>query len=407
MFFFSHILRNIARNAARSLLLVCISVLLLCFLGAYFKNIERNESALANVAQAIPVSVQISNKDGSAQNGLAIRTARLDALLSAAIKDPVYTALAAGNLSPEHRTEPVQTCDTALVAANNISAFASLTAADIDFVPGVDESFLAGDAAHCIVAESYAAQHGIGLGDALSFPLYVHQYNDDGFSFSFYPAGEAALQVVGIYHESLSGAGAVSHDMLVPVAWLRAQVEGSGGQFTYDSALCRVADPLQLNAFKADMKSKYFTEISDGARDLLSGNSLIIHDKAFVEVATNIGGSLALYRRFLLPVFAMVTLLCVLVLFLFLRNRRYDIAVANSLGQPKLVCGLSLFVEVLLLALCACAVAAGALRGAAGFGWPLIAKITAGFLVCAGAGSAVALAGLLRVNTLDLLTKMD
>lgn len=405
MFFLLEIWRHIWRNKGRSLLSVGIAALLVSFVGLYMGNIKKNEVTLKSLANTIPVTAQISNRNGSRDIGLEITTNSLDTLLSADITKPVYTAQVGGNLELINRVEPVKVCDTQIVGVNSTLALPFLKDDGITFGDGWDETYLERKKSLCIISEDYAKEHDINIGDTLSFPLYIYKYNKDGLSFKFIKVGEPNLTVIGIYQQG--NMSDVIQQMVVPVNWLRSFVEESGTAFYYDSARCTIKNPLKLNDFKVYMEKMNFGEVDLEADDRRSGDKLIIQDKIFIETASKLQENLNTLRWFQIPFFIIIILLIILVSFLILRSYQKDMAIASSLGRPKLLSGTSYFLENLLLYLLGCILVLPMLIGITGIGLANMLPICLLFLGCACIGIWVALALLVRFDTLALLTKID
>ena len=100
-------------------------------------------------------------------------------------------------------------------------------------------------------------------------------------------------------------------------------------------------------------------------------------------------------------------LVSALVVFLVLRSSRHELAIASSLGRPKVQSALARLLAVLALDLLGCIIALPIMVGAAGITLPTALLIGGLFLACGLVGSMVALALLLRFDTLTLLTKVD
>ena len=221
-----------------------IAALLISFVGLYMGNIRKNEKTLKNLGDTIPVTAQITNRNGSRLIGLEIRTSRLDALLSPDITEAVYTAQAGGNLDPINQVEPVKACDTLILATNSLQGMPSVSREEITFADGWNETYLEGDEPVCVVSEIYAGRNDISIGDSLSFPMYTYKFNKDGYSFNYIKLGEASLTVIGIFQ---NGSGSLdTQNMIIPINWLRLFVEDSGNSFYYDSARCTINNPLNL-----------------------------------------------------------------------------------------------------------------------------------------------------------------
>ena len=406
MFYILEIWHHIWRNKGRSLLSIGIAAVLVSFVGLYIGNIRKNELALKSLADTIPVKVQVTNRNGSRLLGLEITSKSLNALLSAGIKDPVYTARAGGKIEPVNQMEYVRICDTYIVGVNSLHALPAVGSDEIAFEEGFNESYLEGDQSQCVVTWGYARKHDISIGDTLSFPMYVYKFSKDDSSFRYIAVGEQELTVIGILGQD-SGTSDGTIDMLVPVKWMQSAVEEAGVDFNYDSAYGMIQDPLKLNEFKAHMEEARFREVKAEEMDTRSGDGLIIQDKIFIETASKLQENIKMLSRFQFPFYICIVLLVILVSFLVLRSYRQEIAIASSQGRPRLDSAVSLFFENLLLYLVGCIVATPVLMGAVGVSGVSLLLINLIFLSGAGIGIGGALALLLRFDTLVLLTRID
>ena len=407
MFLISEIINHVRRNKGRSFLVCGVAALLISCITLYSGNILNNETMLQNLSQAIPVTMQVVGRSGTEQIGLEIDTKHLDALLSSDIKNPLYTALAGGNIEKENQIGAIKSCDTQIIGVNKIAALSSsVTKEQVSFIDGWDEDAFADTKSVCIVSEAYAARHHVSLGDTLNFPLYVLSYNSDEITFHFVEVEEASLQVVGTYElgETIT---AEANNMVVPVNWLRPFIENQDIDFNYSSFQCTVRDPLQLNKFKADMREKHFKEVNSDSPEERIGDALQINDKLFIQAADGIQQNLDIFRWFQVPFYALVVIIIIFVLFLILRSSRTDMAIAISLGRTKGMCAVRYFCENILLMLLGGIIVLPMLIGVTGIGLWEIITIYMMFLICACIGIFIALYLLLRFDTLAMLTKID
>lgn len=406
MFVFAEIRYQLCRNRSRTLLTVCVAFLLVSCMAFYLGNIQMGEAALKNLAQAVPVTVQVVSANGFHTVGLEIDQDRFQAMMEAEIRDPVYTASAYGVYQQDRREGEFRGPDTTITATNSLASMAGLVEEEIGFVKGGDSSCLEGVDAVCLLSEAYAQQWGLQLGEAVSLPIYVSRYNEDGFSTRFEALGEQQAKVIGIYPSHLE-AGAVPTDMLVPIGWLKSVVEEKGLSFLYDSFQGALANPLELNGFKELAKKKYFRQVNVNARDSYEGNALVVNDQIFVETAEKLEQNGRVLRWFLVPFFALVVLLITLVTFLMLRSSRRELALKSSLGRPKLKSAGAYFLGTLLANGMGCILALPVLLLVTGLGFTPLLLMIGLYLLCACGGTLLALGLLLRFDTLALLTKAD
>lgn len=400
--------RQIWRNKIRSLLTMGVSIALVMCLGIYLNNIKNTETALANLAQSIPVTLQVSSVDGTLQNGLEIKAEQANKLLQADIADAVYTSLAAGNIEPVNQTETVRSCDTQVTGANSLAAFSGMDVSAIQFYDAWDARCLSGEEPVCILYEFYAKLHQMSLGDKISFPMCVIQYDQYGYSFDFVNAGTVELTVVGIYADTT---GALSEnakaDVIVPVSWLRKTVENCGLPFYYDSLRGTIREPLELNAFKQEMEELNFQESDTSSTDHRKGKALIINDQMFIKTAERLQRNLNMFQAAIVPFFVLISVLVAVITFLLSQNRRRELALARSLGSPGVLVAASFFLENFLLILIGCAAATLILMIGLSMTLREILVFDALFLLFACIGLGLAQMVLFRFDLMVLLTHVD
>lgn len=269
MFLVREIFRSICRRKGFSLMTGAAGAFLFLFLGIYMGNLENIRNALETMRENLPVSVKITNANGSEDIGLEIRAAQFDVFAGSGITDLVYTAQAGGNREEKEKAGPVLACDTTIKAANSLAAFAGLKEEDFSFDKGFDISYLAGREPWCTVDEQYGKLYGIEPGDSLELSLCQIKYKSDDGSFQFLPLGRTSLKVIGTYRNSgqLSDFPACIRDQRppsvsssplpekrsrsCPVSWTFP--EAYGGIFIYkespsgaDRLHCKLADPANL-----------------------------------------------------------------------------------------------------------------------------------------------------------------
>ncbi len=403
MFFLIQFRRDLWRSKTRSLLTVGIALFLFGFAGVYFGNIAKSEILLHNLADSIPVPMHVTNAQGTQDIGLEIEPRKIDALLSADIRNPVCTVQAAGNWKQINRVEHVRNCDTTVLG---VSGAAGLSPEQVRLAEGRDLFFLAGSAPECLLTAAYARENALGPGDTMTFPLYVYKHGPSR-EFQFDSLGEVSLRVVGILTSDAVINGISVKDTLVPAAWLRSVAEGQGKRFFYDSFRCTLNNPLELNRFKDEMTRLYFSETRAGAREGLGGDALVIQDKVFIETAVKIRQNIDTLNRFQVPVLAVTVLIVMLAVFLLSRGQRRQLAIAGSLGQSRRFSAAELFAENLFLVLVGCLLAVPILSLAVGVGMDAMLRTLALFGGCAALGIGCSVALLFRFDALRLLTQAD
>lgn len=387
---------NMTRTPVRSILIACVSALMVCGMTLYLRNIQATEAALDGLAQELPVTVRVTNRDGSLRSDLCIQGKDVDFLLESGVRDTSCTTVFTGDLGEGTRMT--------ILGANTLEALDGPTPEVFTFAEGWDCSFLEGDQPVCAMEESYARKQGLRLGDELSPKLY----SVDRLSGHFTTIGSHRLTLIATYQASGNW-----RNTFMPIGWLRAATDsatapsGDPVGFYYDSFSAVLETPSELNAYKESIEAWGFYQRSALANPSIAGDTLSIEDEMYIKTGSEMMESLALYRVFLPPFFGLVTLIIALVTFLALRSSRRIIAIASSLGREKFLnaaahFGSSVIVQLggALMALLAMTLTAGLL--------PNLFGLTLGaFSLCAMGGTALALLFLFRFDTLTLLTKND
>ena len=229
MFLFREIFRNICRRRGFSLLTAAAGAFLFLFLGIYMGNLENIRNALETLGEKLPVSVKITNDNGSEDIGLEIRAAQFDAFAESGIRDLVYTAQAGGNREEKAEAGLVLECDTTIKAANSLAAFAGLEEEDFSFAKDFDISYLAGREPCCTVDEQYGKLYGIEPGDSPELSLCQIKYKSDDGSFQFLPLGRASLKVIGTYRNSRQLSEVLLSASLKRESFMRSSVSPAAG----------------------------------------------------------------------------------------------------------------------------------------------------------------------------------
>lgn len=343
------------RKKGQTVLRIALACVLLLCLELYVGNIQRNQEALAQAGRELPVEVKVVSTDGSQDVGIRIEENKVEDLLAAGIKDPVYSVQIAGNIDPVNQVEPVKACDTSLYGVNTLDGFSFAKKSSFTYAQGYDASFVEGQEPVCVLSASYAAFHNLKIGDSMDLPVYSINYDQTGYSFQFESLGTVSLKVIGTFEETAGGQSAVNG--IVPISCVKALFEKNGRDFFYHSFQGLVETPLALNDFKTAVDEMGFREVNTSAADPRTGNALEIQDEVFRETAERLQGNVQIFQLFD-PVFCV--LLCILVFvttFFNLRSSRKEIAIASALGTLLVVSGAKLFIENLLLTLVGCGIA--------------------------------------------------
>lgn len=391
---------QIFRNKGRSALMILTSLFLLGAMAFYLGGMQANRTALLELGDKIPVKVQVVTADGSRSSGLFVHESKYDQLISTGVRDVRATTTAAGALSEAAKLQsPFLGGDVTIVGLNSIRAM-PLTHAKYTYADGMDETFLEGDEAYCVLEESFAQDSGFSIGDTITLPVYFYPQ----VSGEYIAMGEKTLTVAG----TLSTRQPCGFSMLVPAGWLRAEAHAQEMKyFGYDSLSMVVNDPLHLNEFKDRLTEIGMEEPVAVSEDYYTGSAAVVEDEIYTKTANKFREILQVYQGFLIPFFLLIAGLSCLVIFLMLRGSRREIAIASSLGKTKVQIHLTYLVEVMLLFVVGCAAALPPILFFSQIGISGAMAAIGIFLCCSGIGAFFALVLLLRFDPMELLTKVD
>lgn len=404
MFIFTEINYRLTRTPGRSVVLILTAIMLVASMGAYLGNLEASQAALDNLAENIPVTARVVNRSGTRTTQLSVETEHFDALTSLDVHGLLCTAEAAGAFSGGAQGQnPFVGGDTYIVAANCPEALPAVDGNALTLLAGYTGGFLSGDEPVCGVSETYLRQTGLRFGDTLNLPMYALTCSPMGGHYD--AIGQQSLKIVASYpYNEVNGQR--SPDVAVPAAWLREAAESAGAHFSYSSLSVVLRDPLRLTEFKEALsalgfKQVHITETIDGS------DAISMEDELFIKTAEELRENLKIYRSFQLPFFALITAMVMLAVFLVLRGSRRDMAVASSLGEPRLRISLVHFwTAVLTQGLGGC-IAMALLMCKIGLSlWDSLGMLLI-YLLCASIGTVLALIQLLRFDTFTLLTRND
>jgi len=379
----------------RSVLIACVSALIVCGMALYLRNIQVTEDALDDLGQRYPVAVRVTNRDGSLHESLCIYGKDVDYLLESGVREPIYTATT-------FTAEQIGS----IYGTNTLDSLDDLSGSNFTFLAGWDESFLASRKPVIALREDIALENGWHPGD--KFRLEFSMLN----RMSTTSTGEPEVKKVGGYSVTLVAVFPREPDTveaIMPVDWLRgiADITLLEGEFKYDSFCAVIEEPRELNSYKDAVEEWGFYERSAVADPGIEGDALSLEDEMYIKTSGELRESLDLYRTFLLPFFGLVTSIMAMVTFLTLRSSRRQIAIASSLGRPKLYNAAAHFFSAMIVQLIGCLLATLTLTLTLDL-LPRLAGITvAAFTLCALGGTVLALLLLFRFDTLTLLTKDD
>lgn len=239
-------------------------------MAMYLRNIQVTEDTLNDLARQKPVTVRITNRDGSLHENLCIYGKDVDYLLQSGVRDPVYVAdtFQAGEIGNINET-------------NTLDTLEGLSGPDFTFLDGWDETFP--DSRKPVIA----SENGWQPGDRVYREFSMRNRMWDMIK----NVGGYSVTLIAVFPGDTNTAWAV-----MPVDWLRGLAEDT---FKYDSFYAVLAEPRELNAYKAAAEEWGVFERSAVADPDLWGDTLSVEDEMYIKTAGEMMETLNLYHTFL------------------------------------------------------------------------------------------------------------
>ena len=197
-------------------------------------------------------------------------------------------------------------------------------------------------------------------------------------------------------------------DILVPFQTVRDSFYKKGIPFYADSASFTVANSLNLNEFKQEMKDLGLSGVSPTSiKPSYDGKALSVNDSAFISSANHLRQMLDTVRAFF-P-FLLFLIVCVgyLITLLLLQSRKNEMALLRSIGLNRRQCFRVFFTEQLVLVITG--VSVGSMLSVLLQGNYGASSVLTGCLVgiCYMLGNSLALWKLLNVSVMEALFRAD
>lgn len=402
MFFLVEVRYRLFRTPVRTILLALSTILLMSSVGVYFGNMRANEDALNSLSESVPVSIRVTNRNGSKQDELLIDAQHFDAFVSQNICDVRYKATLAAEFEEKAkgRETPFTGGDTIIKSADSWDTL-DIYEKDVQFAEGGGTDFFQQSQPNCIVSENYALEHDLFLEDTMNLAIFSIHYR--GTEILYHYVGDYELNVIG-FCPLQNNQAEKKADVVLPIRWVK---EIEGDKMVYESLSAKLRSPLDMNELKGNLLDAGFTSIYAEASDLRTGDAIVVDDELFIRSAGELRKTLRLFTNFMIPFFCLICALITLILFLLMRNNRREIAIADSLGRPKWLNAASHFMGAMLTEIFGCAIVYPALRFMLDIPPKSALLIVGAFFLCAGLGSSIALALLFRFDTIELLTKKE
>jgi hypothetical protein len=320
-------------------------------LNLYLTNLDSSKQQLKELAAVNSVYCRITNLNGSNETGLEIKEDMVDKLQSSSqVKDATFTVrLLAGE--GEFPLEDWKEHLTLFVTGiNRISAISGLSPEKIHWKGEAEEKFFSSPVPGCLVSESTMEKFQWNIGDTIFLNLY-YQYYDERNQLHYKPLELMPIEILGTVDTFISTTEQVPSDILIPFDTIRECFRRQKAPFSADSTYFYVADPLQLNKFKKEMKSIGLLQKSPTADYNYQGISLTVRDSTFRFLGNQLLQSIDTLQSFL-PLVG-ITIVCIgyITSFLLINTRQKEFALMRAIGVGRGMCFRLFLLEQLLIIL--------------------------------------------------------
>lgn len=344
---------KIGRHKVKGAMTILMDMLVVLLLHTYLSGIANNQEQLAKLPELLPIHAFLTSADGGRQAGLFIREEVVDGFQNSGyvknLELTVRMEAGVGTLSSEGGQKP----DLYLEGVNSLEALGEIEETEIVWNTGEDGSFLTGTEAKCIVSEELFEKYGWKLGETITLDQYYYGREDEKSVWTYTaPLETADYEIAG--YTDLKNAQLDTYmvfpDIVIPFGAVREAFCRQELPFFADSASFDVANALELNEFKQEMKDLSLRNVAPMSEDhSLNGVALNLNDVIFINTATHLHRVIDAVRAFF-P-FLMILIVCAgyLVTLLLLQSRRNEMALLRSLGLGKWRCFRIFFAEQLIL----------------------------------------------------------
>ena len=350
---FSYLSCSLKRRKTANLITIGISVMLVLLLNLYFGSIRSYQRQLTDLAQNVPIYCQITNLNGSMGNELFISEQILDGLQqSDHVKDLSYMTVMMAGEGDFKDAEYSKYLNLHVVGANKAGAVGDLTNDMIHMEAGSVDELLSSDRMECIVNENVLKKRGWKVGDKIVLKCYYYDPASELHKIEIHPmGGTVEVTIAGTMEDILGKTNAAATHVILPARTTRNIFEQSGLKFFSDTITFYVKDPLNLDAFKADMREIGLMETSAKAMDSYTGCALTVRDANFIASATDLRHTIELMKSFFPAICILVLLIGYVVSYLSGNSRRDEFALLRLQGVKKLKGSMLFLLEQMILVL--------------------------------------------------------
>lgn len=402
MFYLKTAFGNLRRYKYRTLLSILICAVVVLFLNVYMGDLQKSREQLYGLPEKIPVQASVMNLAGGMESGLFIKEEFYDGVMSSKrVEEPKFTLQLVGIQDGEEQ---------AVLAVNTWKAVPGAVEKMFALQGGTLDTFFAGDERKCLVTEGFMEEKQLAVGDEITLDLQCYRLDEeDHFSIYTEPLETVSYKIAGtIAEEKREDAENMPFPgIIIPMETARESYRSQGQKFFVDSGQFYVKNPLELNAFKKEMKKIGFMETLPQAEISKGGYALLVRDETFIRAAGSIEEGYKMLKGVLPVVLIVLAGAGFITSYLLTGGRKQEYAVMRSLGMNKKECLFTYIVEQ-----GTAEIAGGVIGSVVAIGmidadikWMLVCLGV--FLICFLTGTAAALYNLGRVSVMEVLTKAE
>lgn len=350
---FQYIVYSIKRRKTANLIIIAVSIMLVILLNLYFGSINSYQKQLEELAENVPVYCQITSRNGSLRNGLFIPEKTVDALQrSERIKDLSCMAILMAGEGDFDKTEYTKHLNLYVAGINRAEAAGELTTDMIHMDEEEAKALLDSGEMACIVSEKVMKKRQWEIGDKILLNFYYYSADSEYRKLAIHPMGGVVeVEIAGTMEDFQGKTTADCTDIIMPLEAVRNVFHQFEHPFFADTVTFHVRDPLQLNAFKEEMRSIGLVEAEPEAADSYTGCALAVRDGSFITSATDLQHTIELMKSFIPAVCVLVILTGYVVSYLSGGSRKEEYALLRLQGMKKSKVTILFLLEQMMLVL--------------------------------------------------------
>lgn len=405
MIYLKKAILNIKVHRNKSILTSIICMLMILLFHLYLANISSNQRQSKTLVEEMPIPAKIVNLNGSQEVNLAIKDELIQKLqISPYVDREIFTVRTKGSIGDFAPEDWVKHLKLWVLSANNLQAIVDLDDKNITWAEGENAGFLQGVEEKCIIDQELMQDNHWNLGDTI--PLYQYNYRyGKGSEIFLDPLDTTSFKIIGYVQFPVTAN--YTPDILIPYQTERNIFIKNEVPFFADSVSFYLADPLELNDFKKEMKKLQLLPVSRAAKFSHDGNSLSVRDSTFIVAASQLRQSMDILVGFSAFILVIAIGIGYIASFLLLQGRKEEIAIMRSLGISNKKCFIIMLIEQFIIA--TVGIAFGSIFAFIGVLTEIrmIALGVALVFGCYMAGASVALWRIGKISVIDALTRMD